>query len=108
MFLTASQLGISIDGYMHSGEKAAFTFGVLRCSAITPWKSNDKRKSKGELRDNTFIAARERDNLLLSGLPEVPLCYSDRSRKFFEGGSVGWRWQGDGKWTLLVWNIARY
>ena len=51
-------------------------------------------------RDNTFIAARERDNLLLSGLPEVPPCYSDRSRKFSERGSVGWSRQGDGKWTF--------
>ena len=53
-----------------------------------------------ELRNNTFIAATERDNLLLSGLPAVPLCYSDRSRKILRGRVVGWRRQGDGKWAV--------
>ena len=59
-----------------------------------------REKSNDELRDDTFIAARETENLLLLGLPEVSLCYSDGSRKFLGG----LRRQGDGKWTFRVWN----
>jgi len=68
---------ISVEGYMPSGENAASIFGVLSCSTIKPWKSNNKRKG------NTFIVARIRESLLISGLPEVPLCYFDRRKSFF-------------------------
>jgi len=44
MFLTVSQLGISIEGYMRSGEKAASIFGVLSYSAITPWSKGERKR----------------------------------------------------------------
>ena len=58
-FTVAFCTSILVNGYMRSGENTASIFRVLRCSAVKPWKSNDKRKSNDELRDNTFIAARE-------------------------------------------------